>query len=440
MGILLVDDEQNILKSLSRLLKSRTSHRVETAGSGREALELMESRAADIIVSDERMPDMRGSELLTRIREHFPDTVRIIITGYADTQAILHAVNDGNIYRFLKKPWDNEEFLEVIQSAAEHLRISRENVRLQRELSIRNSELEKLNIELEARVEKRTRELRSSYVKLKQAYTALNRQNASVLELIHSILHFSRPHLASRASRASGLVQLFQDFPGLEEGEFSKLKNSAMLHTAAGLKEESDAATPWRDLAASSASMLHAFYRLNHHGELLSRAAEIPLPQSGPETSQPPGALAGAAPGSSVNDEPSGILRLILDFDEQVRSLEHDPEGGIDGQSIMERAFVLVTGKPLPPPDSPGGEDGENMLSDAEQWFLNKLRSKFNWKERKVKTLSPDQLIPGHRLARGIHLKTGSMVLPEGTDLTQEQIDNLKRIFRLLKEDIAVFS
>lgn len=422
--ILLVDDEQNILKSLSRLLKSRSEHRVETAGSGKEALSKMESRTADIIVSDERMPDMRGSELLTRIRETYPDTVRIIITGYADTQAILHAVNEGNIYRFLKKPWDNDEFLEVIQSAAHHLRISRENTRLQKELGVRNRELEKLNGELEARVEKRTAELRKSYARLKQAYDVVNRQNASVLELIHSILHFSRPYLASRASRAAGLARLFQGYPGLEESEYNAMKNSAMLHTAGGLKEESDAAMSWRELARSSASMLHGFHRLNSFGELLKKAAH---PAADPEA-------------RSSDEAAPAILRMILDFDEQVRSLEQDPEAGIDGQSIMERAFMQVSGKEIPLSDSADGEGKRGELTAAEHWFLEKLRKKFDWKERKVKTLSADQLIPGQRLARSVHLQTGSMVLPEGTDLNEEHIENLKRISRLLKEEISVFS
>lgn len=112
-SVLFVDDEASVLRSLQRLFR-REPVNVLTADSGKEALRMLEETDAHVVVSDQRMTGMSGTEFLKRLRESHPNTVRCILSGYADTHAILEAINEGNVYRFIAKPWDDEELIQVI--------------------------------------------------------------------------------------------------------------------------------------------------------------------------------------------------------------------------------------------------------------------------------------------------------------------------------------
>jgi response regulator RpfG family c-di-GMP phosphodiesterase len=113
--ILLVDDEAEILFSLRGLL--RTEFEVHTAESGAEALEILGRQSIHAIMSDQRMPNMTGVELLRRAKEERPEAVRMVFTGYADIKAVIDAVNEGGIYRYLTKPWDPDELVTALRMA-----------------------------------------------------------------------------------------------------------------------------------------------------------------------------------------------------------------------------------------------------------------------------------------------------------------------------------
>jgi response regulator RpfG family c-di-GMP phosphodiesterase len=115
--ILLVDDEIAILDGLRRQLRKRFT--VHTANSGAEALELLKSVQVAVVVSDMRMPQMDGATFLSRVRQLYPNVVRILLTGQSDTQSAITAVNEGQIYRFLTKPCPPEVLLEELGSAVE---------------------------------------------------------------------------------------------------------------------------------------------------------------------------------------------------------------------------------------------------------------------------------------------------------------------------------
>lgn len=113
--ILFVDDEPRILVALKALFRSR--YQVFTANSGADAVALMESEDLDVIVSDQRMPEMTGVEVLRTARERRPRAIRVLLTGYSDLSAILGAINDGEIFRFINKPWSNNELRDTIAAA-----------------------------------------------------------------------------------------------------------------------------------------------------------------------------------------------------------------------------------------------------------------------------------------------------------------------------------
>lgn len=114
--LLLLDDEENMLRSLVRLFR-RDGYHVLTASSVREAFDLLASNPVQVIVSDQRMPDMNGTDFLAKVRDLYPDTVRMVLSGYTDLATITEAINRGAIYRFLSKPWDDNELRGHIQAA-----------------------------------------------------------------------------------------------------------------------------------------------------------------------------------------------------------------------------------------------------------------------------------------------------------------------------------
>jgi DNA-binding NtrC family response regulator len=111
----LVDDEPELLFSLEGLL--RREFDLHTAHSGSEALAALRRGPIHVVMTDQRMPGMTGSELMARVRTEFPNVVRIIFTGYADIKAVIDAINHGGLYRYLTKPWDPDELVEVLRAA-----------------------------------------------------------------------------------------------------------------------------------------------------------------------------------------------------------------------------------------------------------------------------------------------------------------------------------
>ncbi|MDQ5903807.1 MAG: hypothetical protein QG672_1400, partial [Pseudomonadota bacterium] len=114
--LLLVDDEPDILNSLKRLLR-RSGYRILTAGSAAEGLELLALNDVQVIVSDQRMPIMSGAEFLSRVKSLYPETMRIVLSGYTELASLTDAINRGAIYKFVTKPWDDDELREVIREA-----------------------------------------------------------------------------------------------------------------------------------------------------------------------------------------------------------------------------------------------------------------------------------------------------------------------------------
>jgi len=171
--LLIVDDESNVLKSLRRLLIDFDCN-VLTAESGDEGLKIFNEHKIQIVMSDYRMPGMSGVEFLRKIKERSPDTIRIIISGYADAVAIVEAVNEGQVYKFITKPWNDQELLTTIMRAFDQYDLQELNAWLHAELQQRNQELQDLTKSLEEKVAQRTRDLEIRNKALTIAQNILN--------------------------------------------------------------------------------------------------------------------------------------------------------------------------------------------------------------------------------------------------------------------------
>lgn len=127
--ILLVDDESNVLSALKRALFDEPLE-IASVTSAEEALDVLKTDTFKVVVSDERMLGMQGSEFLAQVKELHPHTVRIMLTGHATLEAAMKAVNEGEIYRFFSKPWDDQSLKFAIRSAIEKYDLEAENRRL----------------------------------------------------------------------------------------------------------------------------------------------------------------------------------------------------------------------------------------------------------------------------------------------------------------------
>jgi DNA-binding NtrC family response regulator len=136
--ILLVDDEANILKSLARVLRLFD---LTLASSGEDALNLAKQKAFDVVISDYRMPGINGIEFLSQFMLIQPDAMRIILTGYADLESTLTAINDIGVFRFINKPWNNFEIINAVERALELKWVLSENRRLANQVRKQQSRL-----------------------------------------------------------------------------------------------------------------------------------------------------------------------------------------------------------------------------------------------------------------------------------------------------------
>ena len=140
--LLLVDDEEGVLKAVRRVFLEE-NYEILTAKSADEALAVMETKKVHLVISDHRMPGMTGAELLKEIKEQWPETIRIMLTGHADIQAIMGAVNDGAVYKFITKPWNDEDLRLTVSLAFQQHALMQENKKLKeitkkQELKIKN--------------------------------------------------------------------------------------------------------------------------------------------------------------------------------------------------------------------------------------------------------------------------------------------------------------
>lgn len=157
-SVLCVDDEQNILNSLKRLLR-KEPYNVFTASSGPEGLEILKENEVHVVMSDQRMPEMSGTEFLATVKEKYPDTVRIVLTGYTEVDAITDSVNKGHVYKFFLKPWNDDSLKLEIRKALEQYDLVEANRTLDRKVLEQNEELKTINENLESIVQERTKEI-----------------------------------------------------------------------------------------------------------------------------------------------------------------------------------------------------------------------------------------------------------------------------------------
>ncbi len=227
--LLCVDDEPNILSSLRRLFHGH-GFRIITATSGKAALAVLETEAVDLLISDARMPEMDGTQLLSEVRNRWPSVMRLMLTGQADIAAIIEAINRGEIYRYITKPWDDEDILLTVRQALERHALEQEKHRLEVLTQQQNEALKSFNLNLEIKVAARTAELKVANDALQSANGQLKANFLTSIKVFSTLMEMRGGNLAGHSRRVANLARRTAQRLELNAGEIQNIYLAGLLH------------------------------------------------------------------------------------------------------------------------------------------------------------------------------------------------------------------
>jgi response regulator RpfG family c-di-GMP phosphodiesterase len=395
--ILVVDDEEIVMVALRETL-SRVGYRVATALNPAPALEMMKTESFSVIISDHQMPGMTGLEFLLRAKQLQPDATRILITAVLSLDTVIDAINKGEIYRFIVKPWLREELLATVKNAVQRFELICRNAVLQAATLAMNEKLSGLNRSLEeqvARVAEQNHQLAGLNQSLEQ-----NLQRS--IELCLRIMQTFYPMLGAQTRRVYQVCKAIGETLDLPPDQRQVLEISAWLHDV-GL-----VGVPRRLIR-----------RWQQHPSSLDEA-ERTLIQQHPVLGQE---LAGFA----HNLQTVGVV--IRSHHERYDGTGYPDRLAGDNIPWLGRLLAVAAGyasSDRPPEEA---EEAVKLASgtlydpDAVRAFLRALpKANVPRKEREV-LLS--ELRPGMILAKGIYTANGLLLIPEGQQLSATSIDKL---------------
>ncbi len=229
--LLLVDDEKSITKALNRLFR-KEGYQILTAESGPEALEILthNEKPVSMIISDQRMPVMNGAQFLEKAKTICPDAIRYLLTGYCDLDAVVQAVNKGQIQRYLTKPWNDDDLLLQVRQSLEHYELLFENKRLTALTAVQNEKLNELNKNLEQKVAQRTRQVIEQNKALEKANRMLEASFMDSIRLLASMVETLNPKLGRQMRQIAQLARKVGEMLKLSIAELDKIEMAGMIH------------------------------------------------------------------------------------------------------------------------------------------------------------------------------------------------------------------
>ena len=425
MGILFVDDEKNVLQSLKRLFMDH-DYEISLANSGEEALVVLEDNPdIGLIVSDQRMPSLSGVDFLEKARAIRPDTVRILLTGYADINAVADAINRGGAYRYITKPWNDDDLVQVIQDGANRFNLVKENKRLQAVVEKQNDELKQWNTQLEYDVQTQTLEIQKKNKELEKFNKDLKHNFMDCISAFSSLVELRDKKMCNHSKNVAAISVKIATAMGLSVDEIETINMAALIHDI-GMIGISDAVLAKGYL---NISMERKKEFLKH--PVLGQAAIDSV-----EALRPAGILirhhhenyngSGFPDGLSKNKIPLGARIIsIADYGEILLASARPDE---DVENLLGKIKKEV-GRMFDP----------DMFENARA-PLEELYSKGIIKTGLVeKELLVDTIEAGMTLARNVESGTGLVLITKDTVLDGKSISSLKRYYALDPSQSGVF-
>jgi response regulator RpfG family c-di-GMP phosphodiesterase len=418
MEILFVDDEKNVLQSLRRLFMDEDFD-IVLANSGEEALDILIDRPGiGLIVSDQKMPGLTGSEFLARARSIAPDAVRILLTGYADINAVSDAVNKGGIHRYITKPWKDEEIIQVIKEAAEKYRIVQENKRLHSIIERQNDELKKWNAELEYYVQQQTLEIQKKNDELNLINQRLQYNFKNSIRAFSALIGLRDRRTANHSKQVAELSTKIAGGLGLEQKEIENIGIAALLHDIGKigmtdmllLKGPEDMDDSERKIyeqhSIRGQAAIDAVESLRDAGVLIRHHHEWFNGEGFPD-------------GLAGDDIPVGarIISLADYIDRSFAEFSGDSPYAHALQSISKLAGRQFDAELI-----------KYLKHSVDEVYAGYIQ---DGKRRVEVELPPDKLKVGMVLARDVKSGTGLTLLTRGFRLTAKSISSIQRYYRL---------
>lgn len=411
-SILIVDDEELILFAVKELLSAEDYH-VSTALNAEEALMRLQEQKFALVLTDQRMPGMSGLEFLQKARQIQPDVTRVLMTGALDLATVIDAINQGEIYRFIVKPWIKEELLATVKNAVQRYELIEQNTRLQQATQAMNRELASLNQSLAQKVTREAQQNRQ----LAEMNQALEQNLQRSVELCLKTMATFYPSLGVQAKRVLELCQSMAEGLQLPANQRQVLEISALLHDVG--------------LVGVPRRLIRLWQK---NPEVLS-SAELALVQQHPVMGQ----------------ELASFIHNLSEVGDIIR-YHHERFDGtgypdkLAGENIPWLARLLAVaatyagfeGSDADAIDTIRRESGRAFDPEAVRVLIRYLRPTTPRKEREVPM---SELRAGMVLAKGIYTANGLLLIPEGQVLNDLYLDKLRNHNRVnpIKQSLLVY-
>ncbi|MBN1648933.1 MAG: response regulator [Spirochaetales bacterium] len=392
LKVLFVDDEENILNSIRRLFFDIDDIVVFTANNAVEGIRSMEKDYYDVLISDERMPNIKGHQFIQFAKDKFPDTVRCILTGYSNPDSILKAINLGDVYRYIVKPWKDEELIHIVRTAGRYGRALRENRQLQEKLKAQN----KLLLE---KVEQRTAYLKRALESLQTVKNELEQGFHGTANLLNHLIMKFHPRIGQLSRNTANLGRKIGLGMNLDDANLNNIHTAALLHRISTLGEASSEEVNRTDEILRSSELIRNSIKIPELAAIIEGINENFDGSGQPDRKK----------GDSIPLE-SRIIRVALDYESLLFLDEIPKESALEKiASVRETLYDIKVLK---------------ILSEIEN--------------KETGNIEYDVAIPINRLKSGmiiledINLKNGVLYLPWGTVIDEHIESRLVKSTNLL--------
>ncbi|MBB6523060.1 HD domain-containing phosphohydrolase [Pseudoteredinibacter isoporae] len=421
--IMIVDDEESILNSLQRLLFDMDCD-IRTSTCAHKALEMLTEQAADIVISDMRMPGMDGAEFLSEVAQKWPDSERILLTGYSDLESTIGAINKGKINFYMEKPWDDDRLRRIISKGIEITHNRYRTGILERTVLEQNEQLKALNDDLEAKVQARSKALIESNEKLQISVKKVRQNYQQTTQLFSSLIEQRMgPSLMSKQSLML-LLKKMAEKSDLDDIETKSLIYAGIFRNLGKIGfPDALIKTPYLELSVQQQREFQTHISV----------AESMM------SSMPP--LRGAAKILSQREEhldgsgyPQGINASEITTASKILCAVSDMMLYCQGLIVPNELAI--------------NESLEKLKELSGQYYdpvvvehLCSLESELGVLLRQAadKFLSLEEVEVGMVLHRDLIAANGSILLAEGYELDREMISRLRKLERQLRETFKVY-
>jgi len=422
LTLLILDDEQDIISSLTRLL--RKDYHLVSFTDGFQGLEYLQNNHVDMLMSDMRMPNIDGAEFLRQAKEISPTSVRLLLTGYSDIESTVKAVNEGGIYAYLSKPWDNDELKLILAKAAEYYLLTQEKIELSKRLEEANNELVLLNESLEVKVVKRTEALQLSKQKLITNLAAQKHLLHDILDMMSATIEYRTGFSSSHIKRIATFCRALALILNFDEAASQKIYLCALLHEigAVGLSDEL--------LTNKDINCTHLDESMHTHpvigAEIVGRIKRFSTLTANIRHQNENVDGTGLPDHLNQNNIPMGarIIRVVKDFDYIVAGKSNKKRMSLDNAEIwmLERAGIWYDSKVL-------------------HEFLMLIKKHDNSHGLETGYFSGiERLKPGDMLLEDLVLQNGNIMLRAGQEISENMLEKLRQYEEEYNTKVTIFT